>query len=176
MLVVSNSTPLIYLGKESKLYFLKELYDKVYIPLEVWKDLMKPIDERWAKIPSDVPKIKEAKEQGWLIIKDPKEPKSLELVAELSLTLGIGESFSIALSKEINADFLLVNDKGARDKAEELGIKTKWVSEILHDALETGLLKDAKEYENLLKSMMGKGLWITVESFREAVDKAKRIL
>lgn len=52
MIVVSNSTPLIHLGKASKLHFLRELYQQIYIPQEVWKDLMKPIEEGWAEIPS----------------------------------------------------------------------------------------------------------------------------
>lgn len=175
MIVVSNSTPLIHLGKASKLYFLRELYQQIYIPQEVWQDLMKPLEEGWADIPVDVPKIREAQEQGWLIVKDPQEPRSLELVAELSISLGIGESCSIALSKELKADFLLVNDRGAMEKAEELGIRTKWVSEILHDALTAGLLKDAKEYKELLEGMRQRGLWLTTARFREAVDRAREI-
>lgn len=175
MIVVSNSTPLIHIGKANKLHFLKTLYRQVYIPGEVWRDLMKPIEDGWAEIPQDVSRIQEAKEQGWLLIKDPQDPNSLELVAELSISLGVGESFAIALSKELKADVLLVNDKGAIDKAEELGIKTKWVSEILHDALAAGLLQDAKEYEELLGKMMKAGLWITIPSFNKAVAKAREV-
>ncbi|NIR15685.1 MAG: hypothetical protein GWN86_17865 [Desulfobacterales bacterium] len=122
-----------------------------------------------------MPRIQEAREHGWLVVQDPKEAQFLELVAELSISLGRGESFSIALSKELNADFLLVNDRGAMDEAKKLGIKTKWVSEILHDALAAGLLKDAEEYGGLLEGMRDRGLWITTVKFREAVDKAKKI-
>jgi predicted nucleic acid-binding protein len=42
MIVVSNSTPLIDFGKVSQLLFLKDLYQQIYIPEEVWKDLIRP--------------------------------------------------------------------------------------------------------------------------------------
>ncbi|MFQ6052577.1 MAG: hypothetical protein ACE5K4_12940, partial [Candidatus Hydrothermarchaeota archaeon] len=40
MPTVSNATPLIYLGKVGKLYFLKELYGEVFLASDIWEDLI----------------------------------------------------------------------------------------------------------------------------------------
>ena len=43
MIVVSDTAPLIFLGKINKLSIFKELYSKIYVPTEVWGELIYPI-------------------------------------------------------------------------------------------------------------------------------------
>ncbi|MHA1725263.1 MAG: hypothetical protein ACTSXH_10540 [Promethearchaeota archaeon] len=47
------------------------------------------------------------------------------LALNLSKTLGRGEAYAIALSLEIKADLLLINDREVKEAAESKGIKTK---------------------------------------------------
>ncbi|NQE46371.1 hypothetical protein C5S31_10155 [ANME-1 cluster archaeon GoMg2] len=57
MKVVSNTTPLIYLAKGNLLYVLKELFELVYIPQEVYKEA---VDAGLAKGYSDAQEIENA--------------------------------------------------------------------------------------------------------------------
>ncbi|MEJ2252447.1 MAG: hypothetical protein P8Y97_22645 [Candidatus Lokiarchaeota archaeon] len=52
-----------------------------------------------------------AKEEGWIIVKNPEEEESIELALKLSQEMGLGESYAIALSNELNVDLLLIHKK-----------------------------------------------------------------
>ncbi len=171
---VSNATPLIYLGKLNKLSFLKELYGEVIVPAGVWIEVVKPITEAWERMPEDLVHIIRAHEEGWLKVKSVETKDGLRVLRELKPVLGPGEGEVIALAMETEASIALTNDEEAQNIAKELGVKAKWFTEILLDALRTGLIKDSEEYEFLLKESIRKGLWITPERMREAIEVAKR--
>ena len=114
MIVISNTSPILYFSLAGKLLILKDLYSKIYVPSAVWEE-----------IPSNL-KIKTTiKKTDWLIIQNPIKDEFKELAFSLFSILGRGESYAIALSLELKADYLLINDQEAKIKAEEMGIKTK---------------------------------------------------
>lgn len=158
---VSNATPLIYLGKLTKLGFLKELYGEVIVPTGVWVEIVKPITEAWEQVPEDLPHIIQAHEKGWLKVRSVETKDGLRVLRELKPVLGPGEGEVIALTMEIKADLALTNDEEAQNIAREMGVKAKWFTEILLDALRISLIRNSEEYEFLLREAIGKGLWIT---------------
>lgn len=172
---VSNATPLIYLSKLTKLVFLKELYQKVIVPTGVWTEIVKPLTEAWEKVPEDLPHIIQAHEEGWLTVRDVETREGLKVLRELRPVLGPGEGEVIALTMETEADFALTNDEEAQNVAKEMGVKAKWFTEILLDALKADLIRNSKEYEILLRKAIGKGLWITPERMNEAIEAAKKL-
>jgi predicted nucleic acid-binding protein len=137
VIIVSNTSPMIYLATVGKLTLLKELYSKIYIPTEVWNELIRPITLKEAKLPPDIKYEVEAKEAGWLIVKNPEKEENLEIALGLTLELDIGEAYAIALSIELSADLLLINDQKAKAIAESMGIPTKWITEVLLESVET---------------------------------------
>ncbi len=175
MTAVSNATPLIYLGKLTKLHFLKELYGEVIVPTGVWIEIVKPVTEAWVEVPEDLPHIIQAHGDGWLKVKSVETKKGLRVLRELKSVLGPGEGEVIALMMEAKADFALTNDEEAQNTAKGMGIKAKWFTEILLDALNAGLIRDSREYETLLRKAIEKGLWITPDRMSEAVKAAKKL-
>ncbi len=173
MIVVSDTAPLIFYAKIGKLSLLKELYSSIFIPFAVWDELIYPLFRAEEDIPQDIKYEINAKEEGWLIVKDPDVQKYYEIALNLTKELGRGEAYAIALSLELNADFLLINDKKARLIAESKGIKTKWSSEILLDALEMEILNDIQEFKELLDEMIETGLWLEKSHYKKLLDKAK---
>jgi predicted nucleic acid-binding protein len=174
MPAVSNTTPLIYLGKINKLYFLKELYNKIYLAPEVWDDIIQPIILA-KEMPEDLPLILNAKEEGWLEVISLRNPKSLEFRDELiSRGFGKGEANSMALAKEMNLLFL-ANDKEAIETAKKEGIEVKWFTEILHDALKEKLILDYREYVKILDGCTARGLYISKKERDKALTKTKKI-
>ena len=172
---VSNATPLIYLAKLTKLSFLKELYGEVIVPTGVWVEIVKPITEAWEQMPEDLPHIIQAHGEGWLKVKNVETKEGLRVLRELKPVLGPGEGEVIVLTMETEANFALTNDEEAQNTAKGMGVKAKWFTEILLDALRIGLIRGSQEYEILLREAIRKGLWITPERMREAIEVAKKI-
>ncbi len=175
MIVVSDTAPLIFLGKINRFDILQELYSVIYIPTEVWDELVYPITQKKDDIPKDIKLEIEAREQGWLVVKNPEKEENIEIALELSHNLGIGEAYAIALSKELNIELLLINDKKAKQIAQEMGINTKWTTDILLDAITEKIIKSFKEFEEILNSLVEIGLWIRKNYYNETILKAEQL-
>ncbi len=175
MLVISDISPIIFFAKIRKLTLLKDLYSKIYIPNVVWEELIYPLSKPNEEIPSDIKHEIKAKEEGWLIVKDPKLKGYHEIALNLMKELGRGEAYAIALSLELKADILLINDKKARIIAESKGLKAKWTTEILLDALEKGILQSYQEFKELLDKLIEIGLWMRKTEYKFLLEKAKEL-
>lgn len=169
MIVISDTAPIIFFGKVNKLNLLKDLYQTIYLPIEVWAELIYPLTQNDDDIPEDINLELEAKEKGWIIVKNPEKEESLELALNLSHDLGLGESYAIALSVELNADLLLINDKKARDVAINLGIKTKWTTEVLVDAVSKNFITDFEDFKQIFNDMIENGLWIEKDYYKKLI-------
>jgi len=165
MIVISNTSPILYFGLAGKLSILKDLYSKIYIPNAVWEE-----------IPSSLRININDKKTDWLVIQNPEKEEFKELAFSLFSILGRGESYAIALSLELKADYLLINDQEAKIKAEEMGIKTKWITEVLIDAAEKKIIKKFQEFQKIFEMMIENGLWIKKEHYNKILLKAKEIL
>jgi uncharacterized protein len=174
MIVISDTAPIIFFGKINKLRLLKDLYSVIYLPTEVWEELIYPISQNLASIPEDIRLELDAKAEGWLIVKNPETEESKELALKLSLDLGLGESYAIALSKELNADLLLINDRKAREIATELGISTKWITEVLIDAVSKKLISSYDDFKHVLNAMIENGLWIEKDFYENLLDDVNK--
>jgi len=72
MIVISDTAPIIFFGKINKLHLLKDLYSTIYLPIEVWEELIYPVTQHLPNIPEDIRLELDAKEEGWLIVKNPE--------------------------------------------------------------------------------------------------------
>jgi len=63
---------------------------------------------------------------------------------ELTFVMDYGESESVILYRELNADFLLIDDKKARKIAENFGITCIGTLGILSTARDKGLIKELR--------------------------------
>lgn len=128
-LVIADSGPIISLVLIEKLDILDLLFDDIKIPLAVWNELTaddsKPFHNK---------------------IKSYFKDKVLEITGfnELTFVMDYGESESVILYKELKADFLLIDDKKARNIAENLNIECIGTLGILSIAKDKGLISDLK--------------------------------
>lgn len=138
MIVVSNSTVLIGLARINKLDLLKKLFSKVYIPDAVFDELTQT-----KKIgASDI------KNASYL---ERKSPKDVKEVALLLGNLDRGEAEVLALSKELNADLVLVDEEKARKVVVIAGFEVMGLMGVLLMAKRYGFLKDIKPLIEELK-------------------------
>ena len=130
MIVVSNSSCLIGLSRIKKLNLLKELFGKVFIPQEVYNDLV--IKGRGRTGAKEV-----EKESGkWIEVRDAKEV----LLTELDP----GEAETIVLAREIDADLMIIDEEKGASVATVSGLKVIGTVGILILANKVGRLDNLK--------------------------------
>lgn len=96
--VVSNTTPIISLLKLNKLYFLKQLYKEIYIPLAVFNEIEAGKGKEFYK---DLAQI------DWINIIEVEN----KLAVKSFLDLDSGEAEALVLASELNADLIIIDEK-----------------------------------------------------------------
>jgi predicted nucleic acid-binding protein len=124
MIIISDTGPLISLAGIDKLDLLEELYGDIYIPQAVW-DEIQPLIELF-----DIPDVKKYE---WKI----KKLTTKNIYTDL---IDYGESEAMVLYKELNANYLLVDDSDARIFAEKESINCMGALAVLIDAKNAGLI------------------------------------
>lgn len=145
--VVSNSSPIIHLAKIGKIELLKEYFQIITISEIVYSEYIVEGKDR-----REVELIKNA---DWIKV---LQLKDRNLVRLLQSSMDNGESEAIALSLEIGADLILLDDSDAREKARLYGLKITGTIGILLRAKIDGKIVSLKEE---LKRLKETGFWIS---------------
>jgi uncharacterized protein len=136
-IVVADSGPIFSLVVIDKLDVLSSIFQNVKISRAVWNEISSHIDKPFhLKLVSFF------------------EDKVVDIKGfnDLTFIMDYGESESVILYKELKADFLLLDDKKARQIAENFGIKCVGTLGILAVAMERGFITSLKPYfEKLLE-------------------------
>lgn len=128
-LVIADSGPIFSLALIDKLDILDALFDYVKIPQAVWDEIT------YDKTKPDYYKLHS-------FFKD--NTCKISGLNELTFIMDYGESESIILYKELQADFLLIDDRKARKIAENLDINCIGVIGLLSIAKDKGLIENLK--------------------------------
>lgn len=137
-LVISDSGPIFSLAIIDKLHILNDLFDEIFIPNAVWQEITR---DKTIKYYSS--------------IKNFFEGKIKEIVGfnELTFVMDYGESESVILYKELNADYLLIDDRKARNIAENFGMNCIGTIGILSIAREKGIVGELRPlFQEFLKN------------------------
>lgn len=111
MKVVSNTSPLINLARIGHLNLLPRIFGRLLIPEAVWQEAV--IDGEGQ------PGAKEIRQADWI---ERATVSNRQLVRSLRQELDPGEAEAIALAVEINADWLLMDERLARQTARHFGL------------------------------------------------------
>ncbi len=106
MQVVSNTSPIIFLSKIDALDLLPQCFEKIFIPQAVVNELHN------LSLPNYI-------ERSSLSIAG----SNFALGATMTSNLHIGELEAMVLAQEIQADYVILDDRLARRKAQHLGLK-----------------------------------------------------
>ncbi len=107
-IIIADTGPIISLALVDKLNILQELFDEVKIAKAVWEELTSDKNKPFISMVQNYFKDKVC------------EIKSFN---DLIFLMDYGESESVLLYQELEADFLLIDDKKARKIAEQLHIR-----------------------------------------------------
>lgn len=130
MLVVSDTTPLLYFARVGRLDLLHELYVEVVVPQTVWDEL---VEAR-----PNAPGVVAVRAAAWLrVVPDVSAPDD---VAEVLAEIDAGEAAAIAVALARHADLLLIDDAADRRAAGELGVAVRGTLGVLVTAKAAGIL------------------------------------
>lgn len=166
-MILSNSSPLMYLSKLNKLNLLKELFKEITMPKEVYEEVViKGKEERYF----DVIAIEAGIKEGWIKIKEEKIEKDIE---DLILELDLGERALISLAKKLKPSLLIIDDASARAIAESMGFNVKGTLYILLKAYKKRIISK-KEAKELINRLIILGFRISQELYIELLEEIEK--
>lgn len=128
-LVIADAGPIFTLAIVDKLDLLSQLFDEIKIPKAVWEEITL---DKSTEFHNNITQFFKAK------------VSNIKGFNELTFVMDYGESESVILYKELNADFLLIDDKKARKIAENFDIKCIGTLGILSVAKDKGLINELR--------------------------------
>jgi hypothetical protein len=157
VLVVADSSPLIYLSRIRLLHVLSTLFGDVVVPRAVW-------DEAVERRPS-APGIESLRHAGWIRIVD--NPSS-----SADLGLDPGETAAILVAESLHADLLLIDERLGRAVAQERGLAVRGTLGVLVQARQSGVLPALKP---VLDALNAEGFRIAPALVRHALEHVGEI-
>lgn len=156
--VISNASPLIYLAKLGKIQLLKELFDEVSIPDEVYQEVVvRGKDEGY----SDSFVVERGVDEGW--IKSEKRETDDELT-EFAPEVDKGEIEAINLARKYEDTLLLIDDGAGRKVATTLGFEVKGTLYVLLRGYKEDKLSK-EETKELIDDVITKGFRLSPEVY-----------
>ncbi|MBC7878375.1 MAG: DUF3368 domain-containing protein [Anaerolineales bacterium] len=143
MIVVSDTTPLIGLASIDRLELLYALFGEVYIPQAVFDETV-TFGRETSKAKQKV------SDANWIHVIKVKDHLAVNVLLD---EMDLGEVETIILASELNADWVLMDEKKGRRKLTQLNIPKIGTIGILLKAKQFGLISIIKpEIEKLQKS------------------------
>jgi hypothetical protein len=151
VVVVADTSPLIYLSRVGALGLLHTLFGEVVVPRAVWTEV---VEQRTAAPGLDALRI-----ANWLRVVDQELPV-------LDLGLDAGETAAILLAESLQADLLLIDERLGRRVAESRGLIVRGTLGVLVQARRTGALPALRP---VLERLVADGFRISPALIREAL-------
>ncbi len=159
MIVVSDTTPLIGLASIGRFELLRELFREIYIPQAVYDEAVVFGREKGGA-------EREVARAKWVKVKEVKDRLAVEVLLD---ELDLGEAETIVLAREINADWVLMDEKKGRRKLEQLGLQKIGTIGILLKAKEMGYVEMLRPE---LKRLREKGFSISQHVIDAVLERA----
>ncbi len=165
-MIVSNSTPLIYLAKLNKLDLVINLYNKLIIPKEVYNEVVvegKRFNNKEVILIEELinKKLIEIKESG-------------KLKKEIS-SIHIGEAKAINLCLKTKNKEILIDDKEAYELCKLFNLKPIRTTAFLLICVKEKLITK-KEFKELLVLLSKEGYFLSIEVFQFLLDEVDRLV
>lgn len=166
MNVVSNSSPLISLGKLNMLFLLENLYGRIIILEAVYEEVVVKGLKEGRKDASCVATLIE---DGTICIEHVEVEESV-----LNEMLGRGETETIVFASRKRIDLVLVDDLLARIEARKRNLKVKGTIGILYEAYCKNFL-DWDRFQGVMQEILSrKDIWVHEDLCKAVLDRAKR--
>ncbi len=144
LVVVSDSSPLIYLTRLAQLPLLQALHNTVFVPQAVWDEVV----IGGAGLPESLA-LSEAVAIGWICVKAPQQGAASLLA--ISERLGRADVEAILLAQELGA-LLLTDDSEVRELAESMAVKVGGTIGLLVRGKREGMIERVRPLLDTLRT------------------------
>jgi len=155
MTVVSNTSPLLNLALIERLHLVEVQFDEVVVPTAVWNELTAGFDGR--------DRIEAFRDRGGMRVVSP-EPTDLR--TEFERELDRGEAAAIAYAVDIDADWVLIDEREGRATATRHDVPVTGVVGILLRAS----ARQEIDLETELDALRAAGFWISDALYERALE------
>lgn len=142
MRVASDTAPLSTLAQMGWLDWLRQRWGEVIAPEAVWAELGKMKD------PVTTAALDSARHDGWLRI---LPASNVRLTNSLLEEIDPGEAETIALALEIGAEFVMIDDRVARESAKRHGLRLAGTMSMVIWAKRQGIIPSARDAALLVR-------------------------
>lgn len=153
MVVVADTSPLLYLSRVGVLDLLAAAFGEVVVPAIVWVEVVERRPE--------APGVGALRAATWLRVDSQPLP-------QVDLGLDPGETAAILLAEAIRADVLLIDERAGRAVAEGRGLSVRGTLGVLVQARMQGSLPALKP---VLESLVAEGFRIAPQLVAEALRR-----
>jgi predicted nucleic acid-binding protein len=153
VLVIADSSPLIYLSRIRHLHILPTLFGDVVVPRVVW-------DEAVGRRAS-APGLESLLQASWIRVVDNPAPSA-------DLGLDPGETAAILVAESLHADLLLIDERLGRAVAQERGLAVRGTLGVLVQARQLGVLS---KLQPVIDALVGEGFRIAPALVRLALEQ-----
>jgi uncharacterized protein len=151
VLVVADSSPLIYLSRVGVLHVLVDLFEEVVVPQAVW-------DEIVTRRP-DAPGADALRHATWIRVAE-------NPATDVNLGLDAGETAAILLAEISRADLLLIDERVGRSIARRRSVEVRGTLGVLVLARQSDVLPAVKP---VLDALVAEGFRIAPTLVREVL-------
>ena len=157
MRAVSNSGPLIHLSWIGHLDLLTKLCEEVVVPPAVRDEVLAAAEGTLG-----LNRIQGALTSGDLVVRAP------DSTGGSAYSLDLGETETLLLAEQINADCVLTDDRSVRRAAVRRGLQVKGTLGILPDARDAGLIPAALPLVHELRRV---GQWFSDDLVKAVAEE-----
>lgn len=164
MQAVSDATPLIHLSKISKISYLKRIFEKIFIPKEIYGEVVIKGKELNKK---DVVLIEALIKENFIEVKE--NSSNVEM-----LNLHTGELKAISLCNELKIKNLLIDEKEGYDAAEIMGLSPLRTTALLLILLDKKII-EFNEYKESLLALSESGYFLSAEAYERLLEAGRKV-
>jgi uncharacterized protein len=157
MIVASNASPLINLGRIRRLGLLAQLYGELLVPEAVWHEVVVQGKGQ--------PGAHEVETAAWVRV---APVTNHALVRALRQELDAGEAEAITLALEARADMLLMDEHLGRETALHMGVQCVGLVGVLVEAKHRGLIERVRSPLDALRDVAG--FWVSERLYRRVLQ------
>lgn len=170
-MIVSDSTPLIYLTKLGNLPLLRKLFDEVRVPNEVMAEIMRGKGLGF----EDAAVVEEAKQEGWIktVALGGDQKRELLKLCRTFVDISRADAAALVLAKSLRAT-ICVDDSRAVKVAEVLGLKHIGTLGVILLSVKRKLL-DKKRAEQTVLSLPERGFYVDAGLLSEFLKRLKKV-
>ena len=161
-MIVSNSSPIINLGKQGVLELLEKCFKKVILPKSVFLEIMEKEES------SEFKSLQKAIDEKWSIVESVEIDKAID-----TKNLGQGEKEAISLAARKKC-LLLIDDDNARKYASILNLESHGTIFVIYLSVLKGFL-DKNKAKDIFENMIKDGFYVSTEVYAEFLNLLEKI-